>query len=146
MDFKTFYEQYTRDTYYHGSSLKGLTELRASQGGELGKGVYITKNKDLAVDFTKDDEHNYTGEVYEVTINTNLKETDKDDYLTVRSHFYDKLQSENGGEWGGIPMASEAEQLTQQHFIDDGYGGLYVEEEHQGIVFNSDDLSINQQL
>ena len=41
----------TSQTYYHGTQKGGFDELNRSKSGELGGGVYITNNKDVASDF-----------------------------------------------------------------------------------------------
>lgn len=123
---------------YHGSpNAKVINNLRPSTGGELGPGFYFTKDEEVANGYTF---RSYEGTsanagVLKIDIgDMPLKDITKQQWVQDRAEFFKSEQAANGGEWSA-DVANRAEQKLIEKYRSEGYAGLYVEDEKQGVVF-----------
>lgn len=134
---------------YHGSPVaQTLTELRPSQGGELGPGFYFSKDTDVAKGYARGrgDEAAPNAGIVAVDINAPIKEISRKDWVSRRAHLYDEEQAKNGGNWSS-DVARSAEQRLNDEFKQQGYAGIY-DDTRQGVIFpdRMDALSIAEVL
>jgi GNAT superfamily N-acetyltransferase len=130
---------------YHGSPIfkeKGI--LMPSKSGELGAGVYFTRNYKLAENYSlprgeiknMSDAISKSG-VAELNLsNLKIKKLYKDEYLKKRNEFYDNEQKLNNVYWD-LDIANKAEQKLIDYYEKEGYDGLEVDDEQQGVIFPS---------
>ena len=143
--------EFDEDTaWFHGSpEAKSIGEFKASEGGELGQGVYFTKDKGFAVDFSKP-----RGEVQNLSAAMErsgviearlpkLKEMTKKDFLAERNRFYDveAKKPEYKGEWSAT-VARNAEIAQQEKYAKEGFHGIAINEEKQAVLFNPEDVKV----
>jgi len=128
---------------YHGSPiLRERGVLTPSSGGELGAGLYFTRNENVAKSYSLP-----RGEVKNMVeaeskngvakldlSNLKIKNITKDQYVNKRREFYDKEQVLNNGEWDWY-VAQRAEKKLVKYYEEQGYDGLEVSDEQQGVVF-----------
>jgi len=128
---------------FHGSPIIGEKgKLTPSSGGELGGGVYFTRNIDNAKNYSRP-----RGEVQNMAeaesksgvanldlSDLKIKTLTKDEYLNKRAKFYDKEQELNNGEWN-LDVAKRAEDKLIKQYEKEGYDGLEVLDEQQGVIF-----------
>lgn len=128
---------------YHGSPIIGEKgDLIPSNSGELGAGVYFTRNEGLAKNYSKPrGEVNNMVEAESKSGVANLdlsgikiKTVTKDEYLNKRSDFYDKEQELNDGEWD-FNVAKRAEEKLIKEYEKEGFDGIEVLDEQQGVIF-----------
>lgn len=128
---------------YHGSPIIGEKgTLTPSNSGELGAGVYFTRNEKYAKNYSLP-----RGEVLNMSqaetksgvaeldlSKLNIKILTKEEYLNKRNEFYTIEQELNNGEWD-LSVAIRAEEKLINQYQKEGYDGLEVLEEHQGVIF-----------
>ena len=128
--------------YYGSPVYKEKGELLPATGGELGAGLYFTRNYKLAENYAQP-----RGEVFnmaEAKLKSGVSELDlsglkiksitKDEYINKRSDFYDAEQNLNNGDWS-LEIAHSAELKLIDYYESNGYDGLEVESEEQGVIF-----------
>jgi hypothetical protein len=120
---------------YHGAKNANQTSFIASRGGELGPGLYVTKDAEVASGYAR----SYQGGsgVYPV-LTKSLDEMPRNEWLSRRGSKFDQLQEENGGEWsadfydkGNDLMRYDAETNGMVGYYTPGIGG-----ENQGVIFD----------
>lgn len=118
---------YDIDTpYFHGSQDGRFEEFNRSGSGELGKGVYLSKEYKIADDYSRPQygaprpEH---GDVKTVLVKGKMAEIDRQEYLDLRSKYMNQLQAENNGEWKG-EFYNKAVDMTENYYKQQGYSGL----------------------
>lgn len=122
---------------WHGSPrAMQIDALRPSGGGELGPGVYFSKDRPTAAGYaisSSEDATPHAG-LLELDIEgLNIAEIKRQEWLQQRSEIMDKLRSENGGEWRG-EFYDEAMRQLEGRFKAQGFDGLY-DDWRQGIIF-----------
>lgn len=131
------------DVVYHGSPIIGEKgDLTPSGGGELGAGVYFTRNEGLAKNYSKPrgevknmaEAESKSGVANLDLSGLKIKTVTKEEYLNKRSEFYDKEQELNNGEWN-LDVAKRAEEKLIKQYEKEGYDGLEVVDEQQGVIF-----------
>jgi len=124
---------------YHGSlKAKDIKEFKPSNSGELGRGLYFSKDKSYAEQYAVEGYGYPMGKsagVINLNIDKlNLKTITKQEWIDERSRFFDAEQALNGGVWNG-DVFKRAEQKLNEKYISEGYDGLYVDGEKQGVIF-----------
>jgi hypothetical protein len=125
---------------FHGAKNGNQSEFTPSAGGELGPGLYVTRDGNLASEFAHDA---YgapfpTGAgVYPVSTKR-LNEIPRKEWVERRGEKFKELENENGGEWsselynqGHSRMQSDAEAGGFAGYYTPGIGGV-----NQGVVFD----------
>lgn len=142
------FEVKAEDDWYHGSPIaKDITEFTETGGGELGKGVYITKDQNLADNYSQPrgevknmDEAKAKAGVLKIK-GVKLKQMTKQEFLDERAAFYDAEKELNNGEWFA-DSASKAEAKQQAKYKKEGFKGIDIPEENQAIIFSAKDAKI----
>ena len=143
-----------KDVAYYGSPIyKEKGELMPATSGELGAGLYFTRNYKLAENYAQP-----RGEVSNMVLaksksgvseldlsGIEIKSITKDDYINKRSEFYDAEQKLNNGDWS-LDIAHSAEIKLIDYYELSGYDGLEVESEEQGVVFPNSIKNIKHKL
>jgi len=124
---------------YHGSNVaKTIKELKPLSGGELGDGMYFTKDKNYANEYTKgssyEEPSKNAGVIGLNTSKLKIKEITKQNFLDDRSKLFEEEQKLNGGEWDSKVYRRAVDKLTANYEAQ-GYDGLHVADEKQGVVF-----------
>lgn len=123
---------------WHGSpNAARIDALRPSLGGELGPGLYFSRDYRTAAGYAipsgEDAVSAYSG-VLELDLDAlNIKTIARQEWLDRRAQLMDQFQAANGGDWKG-----EFYNLAMAQMIDEyeaeGFDGLY-DDWNQGIVF-----------
>jgi hypothetical protein len=144
----------TSTTYFHGSQDGRFQEFKKSGHGELGKGVYLSKEYKIADDYSRPQYGAYRpehGDVKSLFVKGDMAEIDRQEYLDLRSKYMDQLRADNGGEWKG-EFYNKAVDMVEDYYKQQGYVGLNLknptlEQSHmydQSVVFNPKSLrSVN---
>lgn len=121
---------------YHGSpNAKNLTELKASEGGELGAGLYFSRDKEVAQGYSRVGDLTGNEGTLDLKIaGANLKEVTREEFLAARSALYADEQAKNGGVWSR-EVAARAERRLIEDYQAQGYHGIYDVKERQGVIF-----------
>lgn len=131
------------DIVFHGSpTLKKFDQLMPSKSGEMGPGLYFTRDEALAKDYSLP-----RGEVQNMQeamaisgvakldiADMSIKEITKQEYLDARAKLMDQLQKENGGEWDSR-FVDQAQQKVIDDYRAQGFDGLHIAGERQGVIF-----------
>lgn len=122
---------------FHGSPhAKAIEQFRPSWGGELGRGVYFSRDEQLASGYKtpRDDKPYPDAGVVEMDLSrANIKDLTRKEWLAIRSKLYDEEQAANDGDWTA-EVATRAERRLEELFKSQGYDGIY-DDTKQGIVF-----------
>jgi len=141
------------DVFYHGtaSDIKGGV-LRASKSGEIGPGVYITKDFDQGIEYATgvwganlDDMPG--AKVLPLKVKGKMKTIDRKWWGDRRGAIMDDLKKKNKGLWEGR-FKDEAEEKIVKEIQDQGFVGIYLKNPtgdrsfmyDQGVVFNPKDI------
>ena len=133
---------------YHGTE-EGVTDFSPSAGGELGGGVYVTKDPTQASEYAR----KQYGGPYQDGANVipvyskPLKQTERDDWVKSRSENMGRLREENNGEWEAR-FAREAEREIADDVSAEGYGGIYLNNPigerslmyDQGVIYDPNNI------
>lgn len=138
----------TSNLLYHGTE-NNVTEFVPSGGGELGGGVYITRDPTQASEYAR---RQYGGPYYDEAnvipvYSKPLKPTDRDGWVKSRSENMDRIRQENGGEWQA-KFVRDAEQEIANDVTSEGYGGIYLNNPtgerslmyDQGVVYDPNNI------
>jgi hypothetical protein len=145
---------------YHGSPiLKEKNKLTPSKSGELGEGIYFTRDFKYAENYSLPrgelknifDEQKKGAVATLILSKLKLKKISKEEYLNKRSEFYDLEQKLNNGNWN-LEIANNAERKLIIYFETLGYDGLELTDEPQGVIFTKslnklnyeDDIKFNR--
>ena len=131
---------------YHGAQSPINWPLRASHSGEIGPGVYITKEAEQANEYARPAYGAMYPEganVIPINIDGELKHIDREWWVNKRSEIMDRLRKENNGEWKGS-FKDDAEREIMKMVEDEGYVGMYLNNPtgeasfmyDQGVVFD----------
>lgn len=136
--------------YFHGSQDGRFQEFNKSGHGELGKGVYLSKEYKIADDYSRPQYGAYRpehGDVKSLLVKGDMAEIDRQEYLDLRSKYMNKLQADNGGEWKG-EFYNKAVDMVEDYYKKQGYVGLSLrnptlEQSHmydQSVVFDTSNI------
>ena len=143
---KTLYDILTMEKggsiAYHGSPiLKEKMKLTPSKSGELGAGLYFTRDYNYAKNYSlprgeiKNMFEAQKGAVAKLDLGKlKIKKISKEDYLKKRGSFYEAEQKINHGNWS-LEIAKKAEQKLINYYENLGYDGLEMIDEPQGVIF-----------
>lgn len=108
------------ESLYHGRIRKGGDIVNA-KSGELGQGVYFSKDRVFAEEFTiPSNSFAKTGEVVDISSKRlNIKNINKDEFSDLKRQ---------------LPFGSDLAPIREK-YIKQGFDGIYVPEEQQGIIF-----------
>jgi hypothetical protein len=123
---------------YQGSpNALQLEALRPSRGGELGAGVYFSRDRSTAAGYAipkgEDAISPHMGVLDLDLRGLRIKEIKREEWLAERGQIMDELRAANGGEWKG-EFFDEAMRRLEGRFKAEGYHGIY-DDNGQGVIF-----------
>jgi len=118
---------------YHGALNLDQQNLTASRGGELGPGVYVSKDPNIARGYAQraHGEASPEGAGIMPLVSTKLKPISKQEWLAERGRLMDQYRAENGGEWKA-EFSDKAHRELQRRTESEGYGGYYLIADERG--------------
>ena len=138
----------TSNLLYHGTE-ENVTEFAPSGGGELGGGVYVTRDPSQASEYAR---RQYGGPYHDganviPVYSKPLKPVDRDGWVKSRSENMGRLKQENDGEWQA-KFVKDAEQEIANDVTSEGYGGIYLNNPmgerslmyDQGVIYDPNDI------
>jgi hypothetical protein len=136
--------------YFHGTKDGRFQEFNKSGHGELGKGVYLSKEYKIADDYSRPQYGAYRpehGGVKSLLVKGDMAEIDRQEYLDLRSKYMDQLRADNGGEWEG-KFYNKAVDMVEDYYKKQGYVGLNLKnptlgQSHmydQSVVFDTKNI------
>lgn len=120
---------------YHGSpNAKSINSpLRPSEGGELGAGVYFSREAEVAKGYAQS-RVSEAGGVIELDMSQmRIKEITQKQWVKDRAEIYARLEREAGGWSKELAKVGEAE--LEQRYKAEGFDGIYATDTRQGVIF-----------
>jgi hypothetical protein len=130
---------------FHGTD-RDITEFRVSKGGEIGPGVYVTRDATQAGEYARP---SYGGpypegaNVTKTVVKGKMKNMERGEWVALRGEIMDRLREENGGEWDS-KFVKQAEKEIMAELEGEGFVGIYLKNPtgkaslmyDQGVVFD----------